>query len=265
LEIITRAEAKARGLKRFFTGEPCKHGHVAERLVSSRGCMECTRERNREKRANDPEYVERERARERERYANDLEWVERRRERQREKYANDPEFAERQREYQREKRANDPEYAERGRERMRKRYHEKYANDPEYIERNRERAREYGREKRANDPEYVERERERMREWQRNNPEKNNARQSRRRARKLDALPADRAAETAAYEAQLRAFQQQYAAQGLEVHVDHWVPLSRGGLHVPENLRLIPADHNRRKNDRLDSELDFELHVLLSD
>lgn len=42
-ETITREEAKAAGLKRFFTGEPCKHGHVAERFVSSGGCVECQR------------------------------------------------------------------------------------------------------------------------------------------------------------------------------------------------------------------------------
>jgi hypothetical protein len=43
--IISRAEAKALGLKSFFTGKPCKHGHVAERYVSSRGCVECDRAR----------------------------------------------------------------------------------------------------------------------------------------------------------------------------------------------------------------------------
>ena len=41
--IIGRDEAKALGLKRFFTGEPCKHGHVAERIVSSHRCTECDR------------------------------------------------------------------------------------------------------------------------------------------------------------------------------------------------------------------------------
>jgi 5-methylcytosine-specific restriction endonuclease McrA len=40
-QIITRAEAKARGLKRYFTGKPCKHLHVVERLVSSGGCLVC--------------------------------------------------------------------------------------------------------------------------------------------------------------------------------------------------------------------------------
>jgi hypothetical protein len=39
---IGRDEAKALGLKRFFTGKPCKHGHVAERGLSNPGCMECS-------------------------------------------------------------------------------------------------------------------------------------------------------------------------------------------------------------------------------
>jgi len=41
MKIITRKEARARGLKRYFTGKLCKHGHVAERLVSVRNCLEC--------------------------------------------------------------------------------------------------------------------------------------------------------------------------------------------------------------------------------
>jgi hypothetical protein len=53
--IIGRDEAGALGLKRFFTGEPCKRGHFAERDVSSRECMECSRERARKRRAADPE------------------------------------------------------------------------------------------------------------------------------------------------------------------------------------------------------------------
>ena len=53
--IIGRDEARAFGLKRFFTGKPCKHGHVAERDVNNRECMECSRERTRRRRAADPE------------------------------------------------------------------------------------------------------------------------------------------------------------------------------------------------------------------
>ena len=36
--IVTRAQAKAQGLKRFFLGTPCKRGHVAERHAADREC-----------------------------------------------------------------------------------------------------------------------------------------------------------------------------------------------------------------------------------
>ena len=40
---LTRAQAKAQGLKQYFDGKPCKHGHVDARLVSNWRCMECCR------------------------------------------------------------------------------------------------------------------------------------------------------------------------------------------------------------------------------
>src|SRR5919205_1500981 len=42
-EIISRDEALARGLKRYFTGKPCRAGHVAERYSGNGGCTECHR------------------------------------------------------------------------------------------------------------------------------------------------------------------------------------------------------------------------------
>jgi hypothetical protein len=36
----TRAEAKATGAKHYFTGEPCKHGHIAPRKTKG-ACVEC--------------------------------------------------------------------------------------------------------------------------------------------------------------------------------------------------------------------------------
>lgn len=39
--IISREDAKSSGLKRFFTGDLCGHGHVAERYVSSGNCVQC--------------------------------------------------------------------------------------------------------------------------------------------------------------------------------------------------------------------------------
>lgn len=39
--LVSRKEAVAAGARRFFTGEPCKKGHVAERLVSNSQCVTC--------------------------------------------------------------------------------------------------------------------------------------------------------------------------------------------------------------------------------
>lgn len=49
MQVISRKEAKAAGLKRFFTGKPCKNGHIAEISVSSYVCMECGNARNKAK------------------------------------------------------------------------------------------------------------------------------------------------------------------------------------------------------------------------
>lgn len=43
--IMTRAQAKAAGLKRYYTGQPCVNGHVCERNVTDKHCMDCNRER----------------------------------------------------------------------------------------------------------------------------------------------------------------------------------------------------------------------------
>jgi hypothetical protein len=42
-EVISRKEARDRGLACYFTGAPCKYGHVVERLASASNCPECVR------------------------------------------------------------------------------------------------------------------------------------------------------------------------------------------------------------------------------
>ena len=42
MNIITRREAKSRGLSRYFTGKPCKHGHIALRDTVNGSCIECS-------------------------------------------------------------------------------------------------------------------------------------------------------------------------------------------------------------------------------
>jgi hypothetical protein len=40
-KIISRAEAKRRGLNRYFTGKPCKHGHLGDRRTRNGECHQC--------------------------------------------------------------------------------------------------------------------------------------------------------------------------------------------------------------------------------
>lgn len=69
-EIITSADAKARGLKWYFTGVPCRNGHMAKRSLSNRECRRCVDERDGRKRAMN---LEEWRAADRDRYHRDRE------------------------------------------------------------------------------------------------------------------------------------------------------------------------------------------------
>lgn len=44
MEIIRRKDAIERGLDRYFTGKPCKRGHLCFRYVSSNGCSQCVKD-----------------------------------------------------------------------------------------------------------------------------------------------------------------------------------------------------------------------------
>lgn len=46
LRIISRADAKAQGLTYYFTGKPCKRGHIAERFLCNSTCVECSLEQS---------------------------------------------------------------------------------------------------------------------------------------------------------------------------------------------------------------------------
>jgi 5-methylcytosine-specific restriction endonuclease McrA len=41
VEVISKSQAKAAGLKKYFTGVACKRGHIAERFMCG-GCVECS-------------------------------------------------------------------------------------------------------------------------------------------------------------------------------------------------------------------------------
>jgi len=41
MEILKRREAKAKGLKFYFNGKPCPHGHLSKRYTSDTNCVRC--------------------------------------------------------------------------------------------------------------------------------------------------------------------------------------------------------------------------------
>lgn len=52
----TRAEALQIGSVHYFTGKPCRHGHIAPRITSQCICTECSRLAKQRKRIEDPDY-----------------------------------------------------------------------------------------------------------------------------------------------------------------------------------------------------------------
>jgi 5-methylcytosine-specific restriction endonuclease McrA len=68
---VVRKTAREAGRKYYFTGKPCKRGHIDKRHVSSQACMTCQREKMREAFRNlDPEKREARRDYERSRWQN---------------------------------------------------------------------------------------------------------------------------------------------------------------------------------------------------
>ena len=45
----SQAEALKQNVTYYYTGKPCKHGHLSERFAKNRNCRECLRIRNRER------------------------------------------------------------------------------------------------------------------------------------------------------------------------------------------------------------------------
>jgi len=52
--VVTRSEARSADSKRYFTGRPCRHGHIGERLVSNGSCLICSYARDATCRAENP-------------------------------------------------------------------------------------------------------------------------------------------------------------------------------------------------------------------
>lgn len=121
----SRSAAKAVGSMHYFTGKPCKHGHMTARTTSSGGCMECVRQRKAVERTERPDAVRLRRRRNRE---NNIDAERKKdRERSRERRASNPEKL---KEYLSNWRVRN---IEKERARGREKYRRKMASDPEAI------------------------------------------------------------------------------------------------------------------------------------
>jgi hypothetical protein len=109
--------------------------------------------------------------------------------------------------------------------------------------------------------EYTEKNKERRNQysklWKQQNPEKVNAQTAARRAARFQRTPRwltvdDLQRIEDFYLEAIRRTQE----TGIRWHVDHIIPL-RGkkvsGLHMPENLQVIPAKDNQRKNNKYEA------------
>jgi 5-methylcytosine-specific restriction endonuclease McrA len=206
--------AIAAGERHYFTGVPCRSGHVAKRFTSCGLCVACQREKVRKHRERNPEW-----------------WAEK----QRRYIASDPE---RRREVERRSREkNGHKYVNRQRE-----------SNKAYREKHRERLLQSNKEWRAANPERV---RASVKRWQAENPEKvraaNVAAKSRRRARQNAAEGRFTAADVRALETRQKG-KCACCRQKRKLAVDHIVPLAKGGTNWPNNLQLLCKSCNSSKH-----------------
>lgn len=229
MEIITRADARERGLKRFFTGLLCDAGHLSERNVASGTCLACSRDKSKASRVDQREKISQQR---------------------RALYAANPE---KYKDAQRRMRAEDPERSRSlARARRASNLDEYRARQRDYRDRNRSSVIARQREARNADRERF---RNYDRAWNASNPIKLRAKVSKRRASERRAVPCwfgeldDLVWLEAADLACRRAM-----ATGVAWNADHMIPLrstSASGLHTWNNCQVIPAGINAGKKNRM--------------
>jgi hypothetical protein len=255
MEIITRKEAKEKGLTHYFTGKPCKHGHIATRRALTGYCNECCSIKYAQNRQ-DEEYLEKERVRHRRwKRANKDAINARRRVRDKEWYVPPP-LGPRQLA----KNAGETVYFT---DTPCKHGHTSYrrVSDGSCIECKKEK---------ASTEEAKRNAALKSRKWRRLNPDKEKekakrwaeknkpailAKSMRRRCAELNATPA-----WADHDKILIKYKERETMEkltGLPYDVDHYYPIQSDvvcGLHVSANLRVVLRRDNRRKSNKMPEE-----------
>jgi hypothetical protein len=118
-----------------------------------------------------------------------------------------------------------------------------------WNDKNIEKIREYSRNYQSRNREES---KERSKRYARNNPEKRRFYESKRRSKINNSCfslsKEDKKIILSIYESATRIAN----CLGILYHVDHIIPLSKGGTHTPSNVQVLPASINLKKKDKVD-------------
>lgn len=219
LHIVSRQTAISVGLNHYFTGKPCKRGHLSLRSTSRKACRECEQQYRDERKAVISEYKRQYHQKHKEKLCKvSRDWYS----------ANKQKAAEYNRAYYLK---NKERYTE---------WRAAWASD------NPEKKRSWEQQWRK---ENCVRLAAASREWKRKNPERVLAHNRNRRAlaRGADGSHTAQGVHTI-YSLQRGRCAHCSRKVGSEYHVDHIVPLVRGGSNWPENLQILCPKCNMSKN-----------------